>query len=50
MRQVSVSGYTGVQVSREVRDRTVTSGETATQTLFNSGTFRSALSIHFYFR
>ena len=50
MRQVSFSGYTGIQVSREVRKRVLASGESAEQTRFNSGTFRSALSIHFYFR
>ena len=50
MRQVALSGYTGLQVRREVRERVLNSGGSSEQTLFNSGTFRSALSIHFYFR
>lgn len=50
MDQVSISGYTGLQVSHEVVERTFNSGESIKQTRFNSGTYRSALSISFYFR
>jgi hypothetical protein len=50
MRQISLSGYTGLQVSRVKTDRIFPTGEFATQKTINSGTFRSALSISFYFR
>ena len=50
MRQVSFSGYTGIQTSRAVRERVYPSGAKAERTTLNSGTFRSALSISFYFR
>jgi len=50
MRQISFSGYTGVQTTRSTRDRVFASGSTAERTIVNSGTFRSALSIAFYFR
>lgn len=50
MRQVSFSGYTGIQTSKSQRERVFPSGAKAERTTLNSGTFRSALSISFYFR
>lgn len=50
MRQISFSGYTGLAVTRERRERTFENDATAERIAFNSGTFRSALSIRFYFR
>ena len=50
MRQVSFSGYTGIQTSRAVRERVYPSGAKAERTTLNSGTFRSALSISYSFR
>lgn len=50
MRQVSFSGYTGLQASRTKTDRIFPSGEFATQKTVNTGTFRSGVSISFYFR
>ena len=50
MRQVSFSGHTGLAISRLDRERILDTGATAERTVFNSGTFVSALSIRFYFR
>lgn len=50
MRQISFSGYTGIQTSRAVQERVYPDGRSAERTTVNSGTFRSALSISFYFR
>lgn len=50
MRQISFSGYTGIQTSRSVEERVFPDGRSAERTTVNSGTFRSALSISFYFR
>lgn len=48
--KVSFSGYTGLQVTRESRDRTFANGEFLERTTLSSGTFTSALTIRFYFR
>lgn len=50
MRQISFSGYTGLQASRLKLDRIFPNGEFATQTTVNTGSFRSGVSISFYFR
>ena len=50
LRQLSVSGYTGLQISRETRERREDDGDRVDRTTKNAGTFRSALTVAFYFR
>jgi len=50
LRALSLSGYTGFQMSRESRDRAEIDGDQVERTTQNAGTFRSALTVAFYFR
>ncbi|HSM03303.1 MAG TPA: hypothetical protein VK858_01725 [Longimicrobiales bacterium] len=50
LRQLSVSGYTGFQISQETRERRNDDGDQVDRTTKNAGTFRSALTVAFYFR
>lgn len=50
IRQLSVSGHTGLEVSRSTFEREDFDGDLIEQTRNQTGTFRSALAVHFYFR
>lgn len=50
LRQLSVSGYTGIQASRNDLERVDADGDRVDRRTVNVGTFRSALTLSFYFR
>jgi hypothetical protein len=50
IRQLSLSGYTGFQYSTQTRERREDDGDQVDRTTENAGTFRSALTVAFYFR
>ena len=50
LRQLSLSGYTGFQYSTQTRERREDDGDQVDRTTESAGTFRSALTVAFYFR
>jgi hypothetical protein len=50
IRQLSLSGHTGFEYSRETLERVDFDGDTIDQERNDFGTFRSALAVTFYFR